>query len=516
MNPRLVKELRALLLPFSVAAGAGILIPLLRGIEPGSFTSFIEGLIGFTFLSGLLGIAAMPWGSEFQQRTLPLLLSQPVPRSRIWKDKLLAAFLAIGVAVLVQRAVHQLVHPSFSASAWSPREFALTIAWGIPTLCSVSFWTLLARSTIGGMVFTVASGSIFLGIFIAVLEQFGISNEAQDSFVIGAGVIYSALFYWLGWRMFLRFETGQLLPDVLAGSKSLTTRGLRSNWLRCRRTSGFLNLIRKEIQLQRPLFIVAAVLIGLWLLAYLLLVLQPSRKSFAEIVFALSFGFYVPLIALLAGCISLGEEKNLGLTAWQLSFPISVRQQWAVKFAVGFVTWLLLGAALPFALIRLGNSTHAHPFGQVEFMGWLWLSAFATAIFALSFWAMTLFGNTVRAVIATLVVLSALLCAAALAYWLSGDARVIVNRMWQEYFGQGLVTTPEAFGMQPYALRRTRWDDAACVVLASLTVLFALVQSFTQFRRLQTSRTMIIKYAFALIAFTFFETLYCYLFRPFS
>jgi hypothetical protein len=101
---------------------------------------------------------------------------------------------------------------------------------------------------------------------------------------------------------------------------------------------------------------------------------------------------------------------------------------------------------------------------------------------------MTLFGNTVRAVIATLSVVSALLCAGALAYWLSA----------------------EAFGAD---LRRTRWDDAAWVVLASLTVLFALVQSFIQFRRLQTSSRTIIKYSIALIAFTFFETL-CWLSLP--
>jgi hypothetical protein len=512
MNPRLTKEFRALLLPGIVAAGAGILIPLMRlAIEAGAFADFVVGLMGFILFSGFLGIAALPWGFEFQHRTLPLLLSQPVPRNRIWKDKLLAAFLVIVGALLVQRAVHQLVQPfaSSSASAWSEHEMELIITWTIPTLCSVSYWTLLARSTIGGMVFSVASGSVFLGIFIAVLEQLGISNDAQVSFVIGAGVIYGPLFYWLGWRKFLRFETSQLLPDVLAGSRSLATRGLRSNWLRCRRTSGFLNLVRKEIQLQRPLFIVAAVLIGLWLLAYLLLVFQPSRKSFAEILFAGSFGFYVPLIALLAGCISLGEEKNLGLTTWHLSFPISVQRQWATKFAVGFVTWLVLGAALPFALIRLGNATHAQLFGQVEFMGWLWVSAFATAVFALSFWAMTLFGNTVRAVIATLVVVSALLCTAALAYWLSGSIMTALNTGKSEWIA-------EAFGLRSFALGRTFWDDVAWVVLASLTVLFALIQSFIQFRRLQTSSRMIIKYASALIAFTFFETLYCYLYRPFS
>src|SRR5262245_54883279 len=106
MNPQLVKELRALLLPGSAAIGAGIFIPLMRPamelqyLEAGVFDNFIQGFLGFIFFSGLLGIAAMPWGSEFQHRTLPLLLSQPVPRSRLWKDKLLAAFMAIGATLL--------------------------------------------------------------------------------------------------------------------------------------------------------------------------------------------------------------------------------------------------------------------------------------------------------------------------------------------------------------------------------------------------------------------------------
>src|SRR5678809_457744 len=97
MNTRLAKELRALALPWCVAAPAGIILHSLAlgVIEEGDFLNFIEVIAGFVFLGGLLALAATPWGSEFQQGTLPLLLSQPIARSQIWREKLVAAFLAM-------------------------------------------------------------------------------------------------------------------------------------------------------------------------------------------------------------------------------------------------------------------------------------------------------------------------------------------------------------------------------------------------------------------------------------
>jgi hypothetical protein len=513
MNTRLAKELRALALPWCVAAPAGIILHSLAlgVIEEGDFLNFVQVIAGFVFLGGLLALAATPWGSEFQQGTLPLLLSQPSARSRIWRDKLFAAFLAMLSALLLE-ALSRFVTFSVTSSLTGivlPDQFEMMVgAWMIPTLCSVVFWTMLGRSTIGGMAFTVSAQFFVLGILIWVLESVRIIGVAKNTILIVAGIIYSALFLLLSWRKFSRLEITQLSTDSLSGSKPLVALGLRLNWLRCRPTSGVLNLIRKEIQLQKPLFILAAILCAVWIFAGLMLVLLPSQRahpeisdgSFAGAALVLSIVFYIPLMALLGGCVSLGEEKSLGLTAWHLTFPISIRRQWAVKLSVALATWFVLGVALPCILTSIGaamsarGALTAHTFNDVEFEIWFGILLFASGVFAVSFWAMTLFSNTLRAIIATLAMISALCCSSALGYWL------MLQVQGQQGFGMG----------------GPRWNSQAWLVLAGLTALFALIQSRIQFRRLQTSPRLVAKYSFCLLAFVCVATFSYFLFRPFS
>src|SRR5262249_38837995 len=143
----------------------------------------------------------------------------------------------------------------------------------LPTLGSVVFWTLLARSTLGGMVFTAFAQLIVLGLLAFVSEQIGMPFTAEPASFAVIGVVYGAIFFILSWRKISRLELGHVSPDFSAGFKSLTARPSRLQWLRLRPGSGFLNLIRKEIQLQRPLFIIAAILCFLWPLAYVFLML---------------------------------------------------------------------------------------------------------------------------------------------------------------------------------------------------------------------------------------------------
>jgi ABC-type transport system involved in multi-copper enzyme maturation permease subunit len=517
MNPRLAKELRALALPWCVAAFAGMTLHLLRlsialgFIEEGDFLNFVQALVGFAFVGALLALAATPWGSEFQQRTLPLLLSQPIPRSRLWRDKLLAAFLAMFSALLLE-GLSRLLTGSVTSSLSGvvlPDEFELLVAaWLIPTLCSVVYWALLARSTIGGMVFTVSTQFLVLGLVVWVGENVGITDVAKNTILVLAGVIYSSLFLRFSWRKFARFQVSQLSPDSLAASKPLVALGLRLNWLRCRPTSGILNLVRKELQLQKPLFILAAILCAVWIFAGLLAVFVPSKRTlpqvpegtFAGIALVLSIVFYVPLMALLGGCVSLGEEKNLGLTAWHLTFPISVRRQWAMKLAVGLATWFLLGVVLPYILACIGawmstrGTLSPHTFSNAEFETWFGISLFAGGVFAVSFWAMTLFSNTLRAVIASLAMISVLCCSAALGCW------IVVQVEGQQVFG----------------MNSSRWDSYVWLVLTTAAALLALIQSLIQFRRLQTSPRLVAKYSSCLAAFVFVATFCYFLFRPFS
>jgi hypothetical protein len=395
MNLQLTKEFRSLLFPGCVAMVTAILMPLanflirVHVVGGGDFVSFVLGLVVFVFFSSLLAIAASPFGTEFHYRTLPLLVSQPIPRSRIWKHKLIAASTGIAFALLPVVFASLLVHSGTPAATvpdvavttsitsapeptpsaglspeqeiyqrrydinrpviHSPPAIPSTpdvisaskislsaCALLLPTLCSVTFWTLLARSTLGGMVFTAFSQLFFFGILAFIVERLGLSDSrlgirdlSADTPVYAlAGLIYCGIFFRLSWRKFSRLEVSQLLPDTLTGSNSLSAHGLRLEWLRCRPTSGLLNLARKEIQLQRPLFIIATIMLTLWLLTYAWQLLEPTRTTYPEIIFALTIGFYIPLVSLLAGSISLGEEKNLAIVGWHLSFPISVWRQW--------------------------------------------------------------------------------------------------------------------------------------------------------------------------------------------
>src|SRR5262249_54011053 len=122
------------------------------------------------------------------------------------------------------------------------------------------------------------------------------------------------------------------------------------NWLRCRPTGNVLNLARKELRLHRSLVRVAAIFCTCWLSTLAFLCLQPARQALCEVIFNVLTAFYVPLMAVLAGCVSLGEEKAIGLTDWHLTLPVSARRQWLTKVIVAAGVGVILGLTLPLAL----------------------------------------------------------------------------------------------------------------------------------------------------------------------
>src|SRR6266567_268600 len=107
MNPRFAKEFRALFLPWSVAAVAATLLPLLVLANEGAIHwfhdlwSFLLGCVVFVLCASIPLLAAMSFGTEYQQRTLPLLLAQPCERSRLWNEKMLALLVAIATPLLL-------------------------------------------------------------------------------------------------------------------------------------------------------------------------------------------------------------------------------------------------------------------------------------------------------------------------------------------------------------------------------------------------------------------------------
>src|SRR5207249_7485832 len=87
------------------------------------------------FWLGVPLLAALCFGEEFQHRTLPLLLSQPVERGQIWTEKWLVSTASIlSAAVVYLLAWRGTVAGNFGLMAgW----------WVILSLCTGPFWTLI-------------------------------------------------------------------------------------------------------------------------------------------------------------------------------------------------------------------------------------------------------------------------------------------------------------------------------------------------------------------------------------
>src|SRR2546423_948023 len=95
MERRLLKEFRSLLFSFLIAVGAALPMAARMGfdktwldaVEPVALRFLLE-IAPSLFCLGLVLAAAMSYGEEFQNRTLPLLLSQPLSRFTIWCEKI--------------------------------------------------------------------------------------------------------------------------------------------------------------------------------------------------------------------------------------------------------------------------------------------------------------------------------------------------------------------------------------------------------------------------------------------
>ncbi|HEY6166524.1 MAG TPA: ABC transporter permease, partial [Verrucomicrobiae bacterium] len=91
----------------------------------------------FIFFVGTALVAAMSFGTEFQQRTLPLLLSQPFERARLWRDKLLVLTAAtVSVGVIYWLSQNLLVAAAARQSAFAGRGALLSGLFLLATACS--------------------------------------------------------------------------------------------------------------------------------------------------------------------------------------------------------------------------------------------------------------------------------------------------------------------------------------------------------------------------------------------
>jgi ABC-type transport system involved in multi-copper enzyme maturation permease subunit len=523
MTRRLAKEFRQLLPPCSVAAIAAclmaVLFPLAEQADGGA-APFFFGLSSFVFFGSIAMAAALSFGAEFQQRTLCLVASQPIPRARVWNEKLLALMMAAitaGLVLWVSRIAAGLFWSHWGVPLlpnlkrfFTAQETLLAGTCLVATLCSTGFWTLLARSTIGGLVFTLA-GQFLVGLaaVYAMGRIYGPDFQFEDPLIsvviLSVGVIYSGTFLWLGWRKFARLEfTDVAFGEISPLSSAVPGQRWWSDWLRCRPTGALLNLVRKELRLQKPVFMIAATFSLCWLVALALLFLQPTRQDLFETILNVLTVFDVPVAALLAGCVSLGEEKTLDLAASQLTLPIPALRLWLVKLAVSATTAIGLGLALPLFLAWITSAKAS--VGLVYLMhekdnGLQLVLILSGLMFVMSFWAAAVVTNTVRAALMAVVSLPVLGGCAALGAWFGHGSGGLESSL--------LVLLLAHFQLPPDFLNTSVLDGWFFFVVITSVLLTALFQSLTQYRRAQPQTRAVVRCCAVLAALALLISLWC-------
>jgi ABC-type transport system involved in multi-copper enzyme maturation permease subunit len=481
------KELRPLLLPWSISVIAGGLIGFRPLVEGSGAEGLLLGLAGYGFLGGLTLLTTNAFGLELQERTFSLLLSQPYSRSRLWGQKLLLVTAAILAAALTETALLACVAGCY------PNDISNTLRRGIgdyglalggmfllATTCSCAFWTLVAGSTLGGVVFTV-SGQFVATLVVAfvVSRAHGYYNLVQDdqTFIamLAAGLVYSLVFLYLGWRKFTRLELRA--TNASEGSHTSNRIHWTNSWLGflvSRRTGRVPNLMRKELRLQKTIFQLAAVYTFCWLVTLALQVLRPNQDI--KYLFDILTCLYAPVASLLAGCLSLGEEKALDMTASQLALPFSPGLQWLVKLAMSAFAAAALSLALPVLLFwTTGAVLNLNTSGLIHDDGMVALAGISGLMFLLGFWAISLTTNTLRA---ALVAVCAVVLLPVLAVLGSQFAFLVVSSTSSGHTGQTVALM----------LRDT---TIAAIILV-------LGQSLAQFRKSEERRSKLFFYSITL------------------
>lgn len=173
---RLMKEARPLFWPWCAVILAGLSPWIFRWLQWSSDFSQMMWVVGW--FAGIPLLATLPMGMEFQNNTLSLLLSQPIERKSIWAVKIcmvgLVAASAAQVFVLAENRFALL--PDFAAG-WDLES------WLLPFVAAAIFWTLFARSTVGGVVLNLASGLV---VAVVVNQLFLISGFAMAQRTLGA------------------------------------------------------------------------------------------------------------------------------------------------------------------------------------------------------------------------------------------------------------------------------------------------------------------------------------------
>jgi alpha-tubulin suppressor-like RCC1 family protein len=394
MNARTWKEVRGLLPSSSLAflmamAGAGFLI-----LNPG-----LMNLALFLYWLGLVILGVSLFGQEMAQRTLGLLLAQPISRWRIFQDKSAAALISfalvagvflgmswIGLGGLLEPENRALLH---HAQPPQSENGMLLLGLGL----------LLPLAAMGGGVgFTIWLRHVHAAFWLALLFPgvllllllvfFRFFPEAASRIPLMLLLaLYGSGGLLLGLIRFVRMEWNDAPDEEKAFGAG--------SWIfpfQMRSSRPWVAALKKELLLHQVSALLAA---GLLVLLAGSLWLSSRVQGFDFELLSQFFLFLLlAVFPLLTGATAIAEERKLGTLDWHRAVPFSLPKQWGLKFLVA----LGIGSLAPYLILAIFFRHLAPLFAEELQLQFLMLVAVTPLLFSVSgFWASSLARNLLHA-----------------------------------------------------------------------------------------------------------------------
>jgi hypothetical protein len=434
MSPLIKKEIRLVLPAWALAMALAIIPAWIVGtawnlINDSGFNYsvqaqsglWLEGLVPIIFALGLLLLGLTPFGQEFSQGTFTVLLSQPVERSRVWRTKIflvatafLVVWLAAVISVWCQYYLYDHFHPVDSMHRLHYLYFnknyeyfsaafdhtAVVLALSVLVVFSGGLWTtLLLRQVTNAFWCTLLTPiAIILGI-MSLLSNRIASDQDVGRIIAVALAIYSVAGFCIAALLFRRCQDLQSSGGEVSFPSFKKLAGLgtpsRARAISFHPRHRFIALAWKEIQLHQVNVLIAALILLLHLSS---LIIRHFHPHFIDPDLQFVFGtiwLLWLLMPVLVGCSAIAEERRLGIMESQLSLPVSRRMQLFIKFSIGLIISLFLGAALPL-LVE----------GTKDVNGWLFVVA--GGLFFVSFYASSMSRTVLQAIGLAIVIGTAL------------------------------------------------------------------------------------------------------------
>lgn len=427
MNALVRKEVRLLLPTFVIGLVLACSIWLVPD-KPGrsSDLNAVLGILAFMVSPAMLVMLTLgSFGREISAGTFSFLLSQPVPRSRVWWTKSLLLAVATGILW----AVWWFSLSSNRNFLEIPKEdrsdaFVTAVLFTIVVYAGGLWTTVFLRQLAGAFWFTLLVPAALTMTMVSVfpVNPDGSNPHLKTALILALSLYSVAGFVFSRW-LFLRAQDSHWTGGTLAlpDARGLTGWADRSGDRRQHRPRAALWV--KELQLHQSQFMLAALLALLHLAVLAARKFGGGFKSLPTLEFLLEH-FWVLWMAmpLLVGAAAVAEERQLGTLEGQLCLPARRRTQFGIKFATALLLFLLLGVAMPlliegtrilpdfsyqsgdvpenYAITIPGGTVHSIANIVAAYravLPWVALMAIGVSVGFISFYASSLARNTLQA-----------------------------------------------------------------------------------------------------------------------